>query len=99
MEDDIINWLSDWYRNNCNGDWEHSYGIKIETLDNPGWSIRIDVKDTFLEKKKFISELIEKDENDWYDYKLENAQFIANGDPTKLSFLLKLFKKYVEEET
>ena len=29
--------LQKWYKSQCNGDWEHSFGIKIETLDNPGW--------------------------------------------------------------
>lgn len=34
--------LMEWYSSNCNGDWEHSGGVKIETLDNPGWSITVD---------------------------------------------------------
>ena len=35
--------LSDWYESNCNDDWEHGYGVKIETLDNPGWLVQIDL--------------------------------------------------------
>ena len=33
--------LEDWYADLCNGDWEHTGGIKIETLDNPGWCITV----------------------------------------------------------
>jgi hypothetical protein len=29
--------LQQWYRAQCNGDWEHSYGVMVDTLDNPGW--------------------------------------------------------------
>lgn len=28
-----------WYASNCNDDWEHRFGVKINTLDNLGWSI------------------------------------------------------------
>lgn len=57
-----VDWLSSWYRKECNGDWEHTYGISIQTLDNPGWSVRIDLLDTsfenlkcFLIQKKFLN--------------------------------------------
>jgi hypothetical protein len=33
--------IQELYRSECNGDLEHQYGIKIETLDNPGWSVEI----------------------------------------------------------
>jgi hypothetical protein len=28
--------LEAWYASRCDGEWEHGYGISIETLDNPG---------------------------------------------------------------
>src|SRR5260221_4160816 len=33
--------LENWYRSQCNGEWEHGEGITIGTLDNPGWSIQV----------------------------------------------------------
>ena len=51
MQQEIINWVEDWYQSNCNGDWEHQYGITIETTDNPGWSVKIDLKNTIFEKE------------------------------------------------
>ncbi len=27
-------WVQAWYATQCNGEWEESYGTKIETLDN-----------------------------------------------------------------
>ena len=38
--------LQRWYLYRCDGDWEHSFGITIETLDNPGWMVTIDLQDT-----------------------------------------------------
>ncbi|WP_312236591.1 Imm53 family immunity protein [Stenotrophomonas sp.] len=37
----------------CNKDWEHTFGITIEALDNPGWHIRIDLIETELEHRPF----------------------------------------------
>ncbi len=33
---DTLNWIQSWYYENCDGDWEHSYGMRIDTVDNPG---------------------------------------------------------------
>src|ERR1700722_12742042 len=53
MNNVIFIWLQRWYKIHCNGDWEHSYGIQIDTLDNPGWTITIDLQDTDLHIKNF----------------------------------------------
>ena len=45
----ITNWLQDWYLEQCDGNWEHENQIKIYTLDNPGWTIKIDLKDLDIE--------------------------------------------------
>jgi disulfide oxidoreductase YuzD len=98
MENSLISWLENWFLSNCNNDWEHSYGITIETTDNPGWYIKIDLKNTSLENEEREYILTEKNENDWYGIKVENAEFVASGDPSKLSLLLNIFKKMVEEK-
>lgn len=38
--------LQEWYALMCDGDWEHSFGIKIDTVDNPGWTVSIDISGT-----------------------------------------------------
>ena len=38
-----IEQLQAWYAAQCNGKWEHTYGIAIGTLDNPGWSLSVDL--------------------------------------------------------
>lgn len=82
--------LQSWYKLNCNGDWEHDYGIRISTLDNPGWELDIDLKDTVLEGFSFSKELHTNDE-DWYIIKTEANRFSAYGDATKLGKLVELF--------
>jgi Immunity protein 53 len=38
--------LQNWYASKCDGEWEHGEGVKINSLDNPGWSIEIDAPST-----------------------------------------------------
>jgi hypothetical protein len=49
MEDNIFDWLQQWYISQCDGEWEHDEGIKIQSSDNPGWIVEINVKDTEAE--------------------------------------------------
>ncbi len=69
----LISRLQNWYQINCNGDWEHSYGISIETLDNPGWTIKIDLLGTCLENMSFENSFDNESGNlDWYHIKAED---------------------------
>lgn len=99
MKNSILKWLEEWYKNNCNGDWEHSHGITIETIDNPGWDLTIDLKNTSLENEKMEYVFTKINEDDWYGIKVENSQFNAFGDPNKLSFLIEKFKQFVEDKS
>lgn len=92
-ENNILKWLQEWYLSECNGDWEHSFGIKIDTVDNPGWHVTIDLKETSLENLNIEYTLVEKSEDDWYGHKVENSKYIATCDPLKLEFILEIFKK------
>ena len=91
-----MEWLSSWYADQCDGDWEHDNQLKIETLDNPGWDIEISLKDTGLDIKDFDSGLIEKSELDWHRYFIKNGRYVGYGDPSKLGVLLRCFREIVE---
>ncbi|MBY0204438.1 Imm53 family immunity protein [Paenibacillus cucumis (ex Kampfer et al. 2016)] len=34
---ETLAWIQHRYDQNCDGEWEHVYGVKIQTIDNPGW--------------------------------------------------------------
>ncbi|WP_343691963.1 immunity 53 family protein [Chitinophaga sp.] len=93
---EILSWISQWMNSNCNGSWEHMYGVKIGTLDNPGWYVTIDLTDTELESLEMETDVIENSENDWYYYKVKDKKYFGAGDLNKLEFLLYAFKELVE---
>ncbi len=93
----VLNWIQDWYSSQCDGHWEHTYGVTIGTTDNPGWSISIDISNTELEGMEVPYRLIEKSDENWFGLKVENNLFRAFGDPSKLEFLLLEFKRMAED--
>ena len=96
MKKDYFTWLIKWYANQCNGDWEHSYGIKIDTLDNPGWYITIDLMDTEYEGKEFTKKIIERSENDWLRCYIRDDKFEGPCGLYNLPEVLKIFHDWVE---
>ncbi|WP_156305410.1 Imm53 family immunity protein [Sphingobacterium endophyticum] len=82
--------LIKWFKDNCDGDWEHSYGVRIMTLDNPGWVIEIDLIGTELEGFEFEDNSLELEE-DWYSISCNGKIFKGAGDPNKLNILINKF--------
>lgn len=37
----MLNALEQYYREKCDGLWEHNYGFTLESCDNPGWMLNI----------------------------------------------------------
>ena len=64
MLDDHLSWLINWYNSQCDGDWEGSFGIQIQTTVNPGWGVTINIEQTELEYKEYNEIRIERTEND-----------------------------------
>lgn len=87
----MLELLQEWYSNHCDGDWEHEYGISIETLDNPGWSVTIDLSNTELEGLHIPYVLHENSKDDWYAYSIEKNIFKGAGDPRKLNRIIEIF--------
>lgn len=89
--------LQDWYFAQCNDDWEHTYGVKIENIDNPGWMIKIDLVGTALERTSFegysygVGDEAETSGDNWLFARTENGKYIACGGPYKLKEMISIF--------
>jgi hypothetical protein len=69
--------LQRWYVAQCNGDWEHTYGVTIESLDNPGWRLTVDLVGTDLEALPDTSDRVERSEADWLVWRVADGRFEA----------------------
>ncbi|MET0049373.1 MAG: immunity 53 family protein [Sedimenticola sp.] len=86
-----------WYSDQCNDDWEHSYGVKIDTLDNPGWSIEIDLEETNYANKDFSIIDIQRNDRDWVYCDIRDRKFKGAGGIGNLEELLLSFLNWVDE--
>ena len=90
----LLKALETWYAENCDGDWEHSYGVTIETLDNPGWSVKIDLNDTPLSDKEFEGIHVDRTERNWVRCTVEATVFKGYGGPGNLREILEIFVQW-----
>ena len=89
--------LQAWYLGQCDGDWEHQSGVRIETLDNPGWSVSINLTDTDLQDAEFkeISDLDPPDK--WIRCWVENHEWRGVGGPLMLGTILEKFLAWAQQ--
>ena len=96
MTADALAQLMEWYASQCDGDWEHEYGISIQTLDNPGWRLKINLAGT--EHQDRILEHTVRDivsDTSWSDCWVEGTQFHAACGPRDLPEVINFFMKWI----
>jgi hypothetical protein len=90
--------LAQWYSRQCNGDWEHTYGFSIDTLDNPGLSLTVDLCETQLESVPFEEK---KEHYESSDRRMicrrTKDKFEAHGAPSKLEDMIEEFLGWAEK--
>lgn len=95
--------IQEWFRRHCNGEWEHSQGIRVESCDNPGWWVHIALKGTPLAGKAFtrISKGVSDDkmetEEEWLHCEVKDHVFDAAGDSSQLKVILRTFLDWANE--
>lgn len=92
----LLRRLQNWYHSQCNGDWEHTYGVNITNIDNPGWAIDVDVTETVYENAAFDSLKIERSDTDWIHAFRENTTIKLRCGPENLEESLRIFLDWTE---
>jgi hypothetical protein len=89
--------LQKWYSSQCNGDWEHTYGVTIENIDNPGWMLKVQLADTTLQDLPFQTLAVERSEADWIHCAVTDMQFRGSGGSQNLDEILGVFLDWAEK--
>jgi hypothetical protein len=108
-------WLEEWYAAQCDGHWENSRGLSIQSMENPGWWVKIDLVGTDLEPHAKDAEITtigipheatrpyapeSEQSTDWMLCRIKDGRFDGAGDPTKLRAILQTFREWaVARET
>jgi len=93
-----ISSLERWYLSQCNGEWEHGFGVHIDTLDNPGWTVRINLRDTKKQDAVLKRVRVDRSENDWIQYWVEKRDFHIACGPTNLSEAIDIFVRWFDAD-
>jgi hypothetical protein len=89
--------LTDWYSRQCNGDWEHGFGFKITTLDNPGVALDIELRETALESVPFEEKKEDYESTDrWMICRRSAEKFEGRGAPARLEDIIEEFLRWSE---
>lgn len=88
--------LQEWRSRHCNGDWEHGHGIKITTLDNPGWALDIFLEETELENRELARVEIERSKDNWIWCWTEGHFFRARGGSENLDEMIRYFLQWAK---
>lgn len=95
-EEDAIAWLMQWYQAQCDGEWEEEHGITLESLDNPGWLLTVDLVGTHLEGRILDPQREERGEHDWVFSDSDGKVYRCAGGPMNLREILERFRYWVE---
>lgn len=95
-----------WYAQQCDGEWEHEFGVKIESQDNPGWGVYVDLGEASALAKPFPDISITRSDLNWLHCTLksgtisgspeiEYVHFVGFGGPGNLDELLQIALDYI----
>lgn len=77
-----LSFLTAWFARQSDGDWEHDLGIKIETLDNPGWAVDIRLADTELDGTVIDWQRADESDDVWLHWRSTGDMFEARCGPS-----------------
>ncbi|AIU71835.1 hypothetical protein AT03_05150 [Hafnia alvei FB1] len=90
---DIIKYFQNWYISKCDGEWEHSYGFDIGTIDNPGWKVIINGESN----REPLVINIDHGDDDWIIINADAIEFKGYCSPQNLFTILKHAKKWIDK--
>lgn len=94
MPQTAVDFLTAWFADHCDGEWEHDLGISIETLDNPGWALDVRLEDTELEGVVADWRRVEKSAGSWLHWRSTGAVFEARCGVADLTTALEAFRNF-----
>lgn len=72
--------------------------MSVTTLDNPGWSISVDLEDTELEDVPFAELRKNMDDDlDWLICTKQSTKFSGDGGPRQLERIISIFLDWAQE--
>lgn len=94
--------IMEWYSAHCDGDWEHQKGLSLQTLDNPGWLLKVNLVGTNLENATMVpisegcDESSHPEGEEWIDCRIQDKEFVGASDPAQVPRLITIFSSLID---
>ncbi len=107
MPTNDLEWLDNWYQQQCNGVWEHRQGMRLEplespkvldnpTVEKPGWLLTINLAGTSAVNARPQQWRLDTRGGGWLACSIAGECFEGSGDPRKLEQIIGVFRRWVE---
>ena len=93
---DILSKLCAWYKQQYVPETHEDVGIEIGTLDNPGWSLKVDLEETELKDRVFNDVKIDRTDDDWLVARRNGIKFEAFGGVNNLAEMIEVFLDWAD---
>lgn len=94
---DNLTFITRWFKDQCDGEWESDFGLTIESVNNPGWMVRIDLDGTGLEPATFKPLADQRSDTDWVEARVDDGAWVGGASVQNLDELLGVFRAWVEQ--
>lgn len=91
----VLDRLQAWFVLQCDMAWEQGNGVRIESVDNPGWQLRIDLSGTRWAERDFDIIQHDRSEHDWLRCWVDGATWHAAAGPANLEEAIEAFLGWV----
>lgn len=88
--------LQDWYLRGSDGELEPTYDIQIDTLEEPGWSLCIQLDGTALAGRALPEMAIERTQSDWIHAWTDDHALHIDCGPLNLTEAIKTFTSWAQ---
>src|SRR3954470_10755305 len=96
-EAEPFEFLTAWFAEHCDGDWEHDEGIRLETLDNPGWALDVRTEDTELQGRVIDWVKDDQSEEEWLYWRSTGTKFEVRCGVMDLPRAVQAFQDFAHQ--
>ena len=94
----LLAWTVRWVESQFDGNWEHGRGFSLGLVDNPGWTLRIDVSNHDVSRTTLLPIKESDVDHTRFFFAEVTADDVFDGicDATQLERLLRVFRSLIE---
>lgn len=92
-----VDWLLAWAAEHSDNEDGDCYGIVVQSLPHPGWSLRVGLEEFGLDQQEMPEFFEGRSRDDWVQGRVRSEMFDGTCGPGQLEDLVRRFRLWIEE--